>query len=138
MNKGYRVSIVDDNKVFRDGLRFFIETQTNWEILQEASSGIEFLEAERSDFPDIVFMDINMPLLNGMKTIQEFFAKYARYNVKVIGITMYSSEYQLQSLIEAGFSACVLKKDVYNCLKLAVDKVMSNGMYFNKFINVNK
>ena len=138
MNSRYKVSIVDDNKAFRDGLRFFIENQTDWEIISEESTGVDFLKSELTRLPQIIFIDINMPLLNGIETVYRFFEKYYRYDIVVIGITMYANDYQVQTLIEAGFKGCILKKDVYRCLKPAVDKIIGGGVYYDGFIRNSK
>ncbi|WP_075590547.1 response regulator [Labilibacter marinus] len=131
MSERLKVCIVDDNQYFRDGLRFYIETQTNWDILCEHSSGMEFLKEKKEELPNIVFMDINMPGMNGVETTSRFFENIKDPNVKVIALTMYSSEYHKPTLIEANFSACVLKRDVYKELKSAVDNVINGELYFN-------
>jgi len=135
MRSGLKISIVDDNKIFRDGLRFFIENNTDWEIICEASSGIEFIEKECDDFPDIVLMDINMPGLNGIDSTFQYISKHSRFHIKVIALTMYAHDFHIQSFMEAGIKGCILKKDVYAELKVAVEKVMKNGVYYSSFIN---
>ncbi len=134
MNKRLKIIIVDDNTRFREGLRFFIENHTNWIIIQEEASGMDFLQRDFSQLPDIIFIDLNMPIINGVDTIYKFFSKHASLPIKVIATTMYRDEFQLQKLIEVGFSGFVLKKDIYNNLTEAVEKVMQGGVYFHKYI----
>ncbi len=135
MNKGIKVSIVDDNKIFRDGLRFFIENNTEWQLLHEVSSGTEFLNLNMKDFPDVVLMDINMPGRNGFESTFDFMAIHARFNIKVIVLTMYLNDFKIKSFLDAGISGCLLKKDVYKHLSEAVDTVVNDGIYFKSFIN---
>lgn len=130
MSEQLKVSIVDDNRFFRDGLRFFIETQTNWTILHEKSSGLDLLKTQIDELPDVVFMDINMPGLNGMETLKRFYSNPKCADVKTIALTMYSDKYHKQSLIEANFSACILKRDVYKELKHAVEAIINGELYF--------
>lgn len=125
MKDNLKIAIVDDNKIFRAGLRFFIETNTNWEISCEASSGNEFIEKRCMNIPNIVFMDINMPGLDGLQTASHYISKYPHHNIKVIAITMHCSQLLLQSLKEHGFMDCVLKKDVYTELIPTVEKAIA-------------
>ncbi len=135
MNKGVKISIVDDNKIFREGLRFFIENNTEWQILHEVSSGTEFVNLNMSDFPDIVLMDINTPGRNGFESTFDFMAKHLRFDIKVIALTMYLNDFQKISFLNAGISGCILKKDVYHELSEAVETVLNKGVYFKMFVN---
>ncbi len=135
MNKGVKISIVDDNKIFREGLRFFIENNTDWKILHEVSSGTEFVDLDIKDFPDVVLMDINMPGRNGLESTFDFMVKHVRFDIKVIALTMYLDDFHIKSFINAGISGCILKRDVYNQLSEAVDTVLNRGVYFKTFIN---
>ncbi len=135
MNKGVKISIVDDNEIFRDGLRFFIENNTDWKIIHEVSSGTEFVNLNIKDFPDVVLMDINMPGRNGLESTFDFMVKHARFDIKVIALTMYLDDFHIKSFINAGISGCILKRDVYNQLSEAVDIVLNRGVYFKTFIN---
>ncbi len=134
MSRRLKIIIVDDNSTFREGLRFFIENHTNWIVIQEESSGIDFLQKGFTQLPDIILMDINMPIMNGVETIYQFFSIHAPSPIKVIATTMHIDEFRLQKLIEVGFSGFLLKKDIYNYLKEAADKVMQGGVYFHKYI----
>lgn len=137
MKKELKVIIIDNNSRFREGLRFFIDNHTNWIIIQEESSGIEFLQNGYTQLPDIILIDLNMPQINGTETIYQFFSKNASLPIKVIATTMHGDEFQLQKLIEVGFSGFVLKKDIYKYLHEAVEKVMQGGVYFHKYIKRN-
>jgi len=136
MNNEVKVSIVDDNEIFRDGLRFFIENNTEWQILHEVSSGNEFVNLSMDEFPDIVLMDINMPGRDGFETTYKFMLKHARFDIKVIALTMYMNDFQMKSFMKAGISGCILKKDVYQHLIEAVETVLHKGVYFKTLVNI--
>ncbi len=130
MHKGIKISIVHDNKIFREGLRFFIEDNTDWSILHETSSGVEFLKLQLKEFPDVVLMDINMPEREAFSLTYDFLSKYTQYNIKVIGLTMYANDLHIKKYMEAGISGCLLKKDIYKHLQEAVEEVINDRFYF--------
>ncbi|MCW3787811.1 response regulator [Plebeiibacterium sediminum] len=138
MIKGIKISIVHDNRIFREGLRFFIEDQTDWCILHETGSGAEFMKLQINEFPDVVLMDINKPDKEGFNLATDFFSKYAQYNIKVIGLTMYANDSHIKSCKEAGISGCLLKKDIYKHLPEAVEEVINNKFYFTSCIQTKR
>jgi DNA-binding NarL/FixJ family response regulator len=130
MGDPLKICIVDDNRFFRDGLRFFIESETNWRVVQEESSGTALLKRGFMAPPDIVLMDINMPGLNGIDTTFKLLNDHPKANTKVIAVTMYADHYFLETLIGAGFKGCILKKNVYKELRDAVRKIQAGRLYF--------
>jgi len=137
MTKKLKVVIIDDNDIFREGLRFFIENKTDWEIIQEETSGGEFLKQNYKQQADVILLDINMLKLNGIDTVVQYFDKNAPTPTKVLAITSHLSDFQLQRLIVAGFSGYILKKDIYKYLKEAVEQVIEGRVYFHQYINKN-
>ncbi len=137
MKKRLKTIIIDDNDIFRDGLRFFIDNKTDWDVVQEVSSGVDFLKSSYAECADIILIDINMPVLNGVETIVQFFIQNFPSRTKVLAITAHLGNFQLQKLIEAGFSGYLLKKDIYKYLKEAVAQVVEGSVYFHKYINEN-
>lgn len=131
MTRPLNVGIVDDNKYFREGLRFFIESKTEWCIVQEEKSGVDLLEKGFNIIPDILLMDINMPDLNGIDTTFKILSRYSRVNTKVIAVTLNSDNNKIEALIKAGFRGCILKKNVYTDLIKAVTIVKDGSVYFN-------
>lgn len=131
MSGSLKISIIDDNKFFREGLRFLIESETNWKIVHEEDSGVKLIEKGFIVTPNIVLMDINMPKLNGIDTTFRLLNTYSRGQIKVIAITLHADKYDLEALIKAGFKGCILKKDVYSDLIKAVEQVMDNRVYFH-------
>jgi len=135
MTRQLNIGIVDDNKFFREGLRFFIESKTEWRIVQEEESGIDLLEKGFIIIPDILLMDINMPGLNGIDTTFQILSRYSRLNTKVIAVTLHSDNNNIEALIKAGFRGCILKKNVYTDLIKAVNIVKDGRVYFNNSKN---
>src|SRR5512139_1745967 len=102
-----RVVIVDDHKMFRDGLRGLINAEPGMEVVGEAVDGREAIEVARRLAPDVVVMDISMPGMNGIEALRHLIKD--RPEVKVIMLSMYSSGPLVQSVLAAGASGYVLK-----------------------------
>lgn len=83
-----KICIVDDHELFRIGMRSILNDIPNIKIIYEASNGIELLKKIETNLPDIIFMDINMPILNGIETTSIIREKYP--NIKIIVLTAYN------------------------------------------------
>lgn len=102
-----RVMIVDDHKMFRDGLRVLINAEPGMEVVGEAVDGREAVDLARRISPDVVVMDISMPGMNGIEAMRHLIKE--RPQVKVIMLSMYSSGQLVSSVMAAGASGYVLK-----------------------------
>jgi len=127
-----KIIIVDDNKTFRESLKYYLENILLHEVIEMLGDGIELIKNENSHKVDIILMDIEMPLLNGIETAKR--ALYENPALKIIAITNYSDQAYLLDLISAGFKACVFKNNIYNDLEIAFSKLTLNKMYFPKNI----
>ncbi|OPY93329.1 MAG: Transcriptional regulatory protein LiaR [Syntrophaceae bacterium PtaU1.Bin231] len=113
-----RVMIVDDHKMFRDGLRVLINAEPDMEVVGEAVDGREAVEMARRLLPDVVVMDISMPGMNGIEAMRHLIRD--RPEVKVIMLSMYSSGPLVQSVIAAGAAGYVLKGSDFAELAAAI------------------
>ena len=102
-----KVMIVDDHKMFRDGLRGLINAEPGMEVVGEAVDGKEAIEMARRLVPDVVVMDISMPGMNGIEAMRHVIQDSPK--VKVIMLSMYSSGPLVQSVLAAGATGYVLK-----------------------------
>ena len=64
-----KILLVDDHTLFRSGLRFLLETQKNFEIVGEASDGLEGIKLVEALHPDIVLLDLDMPIMGGREAL---------------------------------------------------------------------
>jgi DNA-binding NarL/FixJ family response regulator len=92
-----RILLADDHTVVRDGLRVLLERQPGFEIAGEASDGIEAVRIAEETSPDIVLMDIAMPLLNGIEATRRIVAKHPRTGVLILSMH-HDESYVLRSL----------------------------------------
>jgi len=144
MDEKLKVFVVDDHELFRQGVVMVINRMENVEVIGEASTGKEFLHMLNSKVPDVVFMDIKMPELNGVDATQEATQRYP--NLKIIALSMFGEEEYLQKMINAGAVGFLLKnssiQEIENAIRLVVDgkNCYSNellGYFTNKYIRKN-
>ena len=120
------IIIVDDHKIFREGLKMYLEMQLGHKVIAEASNGREFLDLPNIHKADIVLMDIEMPEMNGLEASKEVLKQY-NY-LKIIALTMYRDKAYLKDLIERGIRGFIPKTNTFE----NVHKVL-NGVYKNQF-----
>jgi len=126
------VSIVDDHELFRDGLKLVL-TQLNPDFrINEFSNGSDFLRSLDTQVPEVVLMDINMPVLNGRETTKRALEKYP--DIKIIAVTMYGEENYYMQMIEAGVKGIILKKSGKYELEQAIQEVLGGGSFFSQEI----
>jgi len=130
IGKKIKVILVDDHKLFRDGLKFVINQMDNLEVIAEASNGNEFLDILEDKKPDLVLMDISMPELDGIQATQQAIAKYPR--LKILVISMFCDEEYYYQMIQAGVMGFVLKDIGKDELENAIQAVLNGESYFSQ------
>lgn len=133
MPKYIRVILVDDEALFRSGMRFILERQANIKVVFEASNGIELLEylAAAATLPDIVLMDLKMPELNGVETTKILNKTYP--NLKIIALSSYDSKSFIINMVNEGASSYIIKNSTPQEMIATINKVHSKGFYYNEF-----
>jgi DNA-binding NarL/FixJ family response regulator len=102
-----RILLVDDQLLFRKGLRALLEDQEDMEVVGEASDGAQALERVRTSKPDVVLMDIHMPVCNGVEATRMI--KAERPETKVIALTVSDEDDDLFEAIKSGAAGYLLK-----------------------------
>lgn len=127
--KSIKVILVDDHKIFRDGFRLLLQGFEYVKIIGEASNGRELLKLLNSYSPDIIFMDINMPDINGVEATQKALERFP--DVKIIALTTFLDDDYLEQMLMAGVEAYILKSAEIDEFEKAIKKVNSGGNYFS-------
>lgn len=125
-----RIVIVDDHKLFREGLNYVISQMEGFKIVGEASSGKDFLEMMDNLDVDIVLMDICMPDIDGIETTEKAVAK--KPNIKIVALTMFCDEEYYYKMIQAGVSGYILKESGKEELETALHAVAAGENYFSQ------
>lgn len=122
-----RVLICDDHALFREGVKTIVAAHPEFEIVGEAEDGREAVERATRLQPDVVLMDIAMPVLKGFDATRRI--KKERPNVKVLILTVYDDEDLVARCLDAGASGYILKDSPPTQLTYAIQAV-SNGQQY--------
>jgi DNA-binding NarL/FixJ family response regulator len=132
LKENYKILIVDDHKIFREGLVFMISRMKGYEVAGEASNGNSFLEMLDSCSVDIVLMDISMPGIDGVLATTRALEKFP--NLKIIALTMFCDEEYYYKMVQAGVSGYILKESGKDELAAALNTVVTGENYFSQKI----
>jgi two-component system response regulator NreC len=102
-----RILIADDHTIVRDGIRSLFEDEPDLEVIGEAEDGRSAVQLTNQLEPDVVIMDIAMPLLNGLEATRQI--KRNKSNVKVLVLTMHDNEEYIRQVLASGAAGYVLK-----------------------------
>jgi DNA-binding NarL/FixJ family response regulator len=114
--------------MFRSGVKLILGQRQDWTVVIEAVNGEDFLNQLNHITPDIVLLDISMPILNGYDTTIKALAKHP--NLKIIILTMLNEEQYYVKMIEAGVRGFILKKSGTEELFKAIEEVAKGNSYF--------
>jgi DNA-binding NarL/FixJ family response regulator len=118
-----RILVAEDHEIFRKGLRSLLESHPQFEICGEAANGKEAIEAAKRLLPDIIIMDISMPLVNGLDATRQIRKDVS--GARVVVLSQHDSSHMLNAALGAGASAYVTKSQVARYLLAALQAVMS-------------
>lgn len=128
-----KVAIADDHKIFRKGVILSLRSFTNIKFVLEAENGEELLQGLPEASPDVVLMDLRMPVKDGIEATKTISKQYP--NMHVIVLTMYEDERFVSHLMENGANGYLLKSADPAEIKKAIVEVVSKGYYLNNFVN---
>jgi len=104
-----RIAVVDDHTLFREGLvSLLTRGSQRFQVIWQASSGVEFLEKLEEDFPEVVLMDISMPVMDGIEATTRAVSLYS--GIRIIALSMYGEQEYYLKMIQAGAKG-FLRKD---------------------------
>ncbi|TDE11861.1 response regulator transcription factor [Jiangella asiatica] len=121
-----RVAVVDDQALVRMGLRTLLETEDDTELAGEASDGRSGVDVVRRTRPDIVLMDIRMPVMDGLAALREITTDPGLADVKVIVLTTFELDEYVFEALRGGASGFVLKDSPPDELLHAI-RVVADG-----------
>jgi DNA-binding NarL/FixJ family response regulator len=125
MSGKIRLLCVDDHAVMRDGIAFALETQADMELVCEAVSGEEAVKMFRQFRPDVTLMDLQLPGMDGIRTIEVIRESFPK--AKIIVLTTYSGDIQAHRALTAGAAGYLLKHMLRTDLLGTIRKVHAGG-----------
>jgi len=126
----YNILIVDDHKIFREGLSFVISQMNGFKVIGAASNGNDFLDMVDNLDVDIVLMDISMPGINGIDATAKALEKH--HDLKVIALSMFCDREYYYKMIQAGASGYILKDSGREELLKALNTIVNGEKYFSQ------
>jgi two-component system response regulator DegU len=102
MGRKIRILVVDDHQIFRESLRQIIEGRKDMEVVAEADNGSSAIKQVQKFKPDIVIMDIRMPVVDGIDATRRIKSKYPE--IKIIALSSHSDRSYVEKMMQAGAS----------------------------------
>ncbi len=128
-----QIAVVDDHSLFRKGMISILQQVSDFEVVVEAVNGQEFLDKLKTQAVDVVLMDLQMPVLDGIKTTEIIRAKHP--DTKVLILSMHDEDQFVLHLMEIGANGYLLKDTDPEEVEKAIRKVFETDIYFSDFVS---
>lgn len=122
--------LCDDHEIFRNGLKSTLSGIENLGSITECKNGLECMNALIEKQPHVIFLDINMPVMDGIETLKAIRKKYGE-TIKIIALTQYNEKRFVKQMMKWGANGYVLKTTTKQELSLAIQTVLNNGEYLS-------
>jgi DNA-binding NarL/FixJ family response regulator len=124
-----KIIIADDHRLFREGLVNLLSDSKDIEILAQAENGLDVIAKAKELNPDVIIMDIGMPVLNGVEATGKLLKELPA--IKVIALSMHSDKQYIKGMLEAGASGYLFKNCAYDELIEAIHTVNAGKKYLS-------
>ena len=135
MNKKFTILIVEDHTLLRHGLVDMIVSDPTLEVVGEVDNGRDAIQQAKILMPDLILMDLNLPIMNGTEALSEI--KRANPNIKVMVLTVHKADEYIRDTLKSGADGYMLKNATRDEFILAVHTVLDGGNYLSEEIALN-
>src|SRR5215216_47779 len=132
-NSVIRVAIADDHALFRTGVKTSLSSRKDIQMVAEAENGMQLLNLLRHIQPDVVLLDISMPIMDGLATLPEIKKLYP--GVKVIMLSMHNDHSVITRMMEIGANSYLTKDSDSEMIYQAIKTCYEQEFYFNDLTN---
>ncbi|MEE4116184.1 MAG: response regulator transcription factor [Marinilabiliaceae bacterium] len=129
------IVLADDHQLFRNGLKILLDAIDEFEVVAEAGNGEEIIKIVRNCGCDIILMDIDMPVMDGIDATRK--SLELNPGIKVIALSMYGDEEYYYRMVDAGAKGFILKDSDISEVKEAILTVFNGGNYFSQELLYN-
>lgn len=134
-NKRIKIAIADDHQIVLEGFESILNNDPCFKIIATANNGNQVLDILETSPIDIVLLDLNIPVLNGLETTKIIKIKYP--NVKILILTMFDDAMHIKEMIDAGVDGYLLKNSSKSSLIRAIESIMEGKPYFDAEVTKN-
>ena len=131
--KKHRIVIADDHNIFRDGLRSLLEQEGSFEIVAEATDGLDAIRCIQKHVPDLLITDLSMPRMSGMSVIHDIRSRFPE--VKIVVLTVHDTEEYYREVFKTGADGFCVKKENFNDVCRAIKMVLQGKSYISPYIS---
>ena len=132
-HKVIKVAIADDHALFRAGVKTALAIKKDVELIAEADNGMQLLNLLKHIEPDVILLDIQMPIMDGIQTLPEI--RKIRPNAKVIILSMHNDHSMISKLMEIGANSYLTKNSDSETIYQAIKTCYESEFYFNELTN---
>ena len=133
MNEPIKVAIADDHVLFRAGVKTALSVHKDIKMIAEADNGMQLLTVLKHIQPDVILLDIQMPIMDGINTLPEIKKLYPE--IKVIMLTMHNDHSMISKLMELGANSYLTKNSDSEIIYQAIKTVHEQEYFFNQLTN---
>lgn len=133
MNRPIKVAIADDHALFRAGVRTSLMGRKDVELIAEADNGMQLLNLLKHIEPDVILLDIQMPIMDGIQTLPEIRKLYP--HIKVIILSMHNDHSMISKLMEIGANSYLTKNSDSETIYQAIKTCYEQEFFFNELTN---
>jgi DNA-binding NarL/FixJ family response regulator len=124
-----QIFIVEDHRLFREGLKAMLSPSQEYEIIGEAEDGLEAIRLIKKQKPDLVLLDLSMPRMNGLSVLREI--KGAMPEVKILVLSIHESDQYVLQAFEAKADGYAIKDSSREELRVAIRSVLEGKKYIS-------
>ena len=134
MNTMIKIVLVDDEVLFRKGISFILQREPNFQIIFEASNGQELINylTNNGDKPDIIMMDLKMPLTNGVEATKIIHKDFPQ--IRIIALTSYNTKSFIANMINVGAASYLVKSSTPHDMLKTINEVAKKGFYYSESV----
>ena len=130
-----KIAIADDHLLFRQGMVMLLKTVADFEVVFEAANGQEIIDAIPTKKPEVILMDLQMPVMDGIRATEYIKKNLAAHNTKIIVISNHDEDQFVTHLMELGANGYLLKDADFDEVEKAIRTVATEDYYYGPFLN---
>jgi two-component system, NarL family, response regulator DegU len=130
--KKHTIYIADDHTLFRKGMVRLLQSFDTVGLVKDAENGKDLIKLVKEEEPDLVLMDLEMPVMDGKVASEHLLNKYE--DVKIVVLSMHGSENLVYEMLQLGVHSYLLKNAEPEEVRKAIDAVINNDFYYNRLM----